>query len=440
MRNEIICGDALSVLKTLPDEYIQTCVTSPPYFGLRDYGTGQWEGGNLECEHKKNPPAFSEKTMAKSTIGAHANTGHAQEGYKTTCAKCGATRIDQQIGLENTPEEYINRLVEVFREVRRVLRPDGTLWLNIGDSYAGSMKGMGADGSCFAGEKQSTNRGSVGLNRIDWAKTGLKEKDLIGIPWMLAFALRADGWYLRQEIIWQKPNCMPESVEDRCTKSHESLFLFAKSAYYYYDAESIKEPARDWGTRDRSQGKYTSGVVPISGGAHHGLTNSNNASTGRNKRSVWTISTMNYSEAHFATFPPKLVEPCILAGSSVRACEICNAPWKRIVEHIPMLIRNGPKAGGYGSRTTDDLSGTMLAPAETRTIGWEPTCKHKNKGIGKSIVLDPFMGAGTVALVAIQHGRDYLGIELNPKYVSLAQKRIACVQPDLWTVEGEVAV
>ena len=252
MTHAILQGDVRSQLATIDDNSIRCCVTSPPYFGLRDYG------------------------------------------------------MDEQIGLERDPEAFVDTLVGVFRDVRRVLTPDGTLWVNIGDSYAGS--GKGPEGNLNKGKDarylEPIHGGVV--------PSGMKQKDLIGIPWMLAFALRKDGWYLRQDIIWHKTACMPESVKDRCTKNHEYLFLLSKSRSYYFNAEAIKTPAKqDWGTRDRSNGKYHnegSGLQP-----HSRLTKSY---TTANKRSVWTIAPSNYKGAHFATFPPALVEPCILAGSA----------------------------------------------------------------------------------------------------------------------------
>ena len=255
MKDTILFGDARETLSAFIDK-ARMCVTSPPYYGLRNYGDEE-----------------------------------------------------KQIGQEETPEEYISNLVEVFREVRNVLTDDGTLWVNIGDSYYNYRPGKG----------QALNKQTVASNDQDLPQKcarrgnkldGLKEKDLIGIPWMLAFALRADGWYLRQDIIWHKPNPMPESVRDRCTKAHEYMFLLSKNKKYYYDNEAIKEPAKDWGTRDRTKGKYHnqgSGLQP-----HSGLTKSYPK---KNKRSVWSISPRPYKGAHFAVFPPELIEPCILAGS-----------------------------------------------------------------------------------------------------------------------------
>lgn len=244
MMDKIYQGNAVEVLKTFPEQSVDCCVTSPPYYGLRDYGTGKWVGGNPNCPHRRMSKC-SDKTI----------TGHAQESlkgnvgdaiYKRVCPLCGAVREDKQIGLEETPEQYIDRLVNVFREVKRVLKDDGTLWLNIGDSYWGS----GSRGYDFtdkfteASKLQEGSKGTINLSNIpklvgnvDW----YKNKDLIGIPWMLAFALRNDGWYLRQDIIWHKPNPMPESVKDRCTKSHEYIFLLSKQPKYYFDHEAIQE-------------------------------------------------------------------------------------------------------------------------------------------------------------------------------------------------------
>lgn len=255
----ILNGDCIEVLKTLREESVDCCVTSPPYYNLRDYG------------------------------------------------------VEGQIGLEKTPAEYISKLVLVFREVKRVLKDDGTLWVNIADSYAGSGKGAAHYMESF---KQGTNKGSVDQKNLQraYVGNGIKQKDLIGIPWMLAFALRADGWYLRQDIIWHKPNPMPESVTDRCTKSHEYIFLLSKSKKYYYNNERIKEQCvqGDNNIRDRDNTKLNNCPGRTRMG---GLTR--NDYKYRNKRDVWTVSTKPYKGAHFATFPPDLIEPCVLAGCPV---------------------------------------------------------------------------------------------------------------------------
>jgi len=294
--NTIIQGDVREVLKTLPDKSIHCCVTSPPYYGLRDYG------------------------------------------------------VEGQVGLEETPEEYVENMVEIFRRVRRVLRDDGTLWLNLGDSYNGS----GGSGGDF-------NKGGLkeGQPKYPGRKiAGLKPKDLIGIPWRVAFALQADGWWLRQDIIWHKPNPMPESVTDRCTKAHEYIFLLSKSQHYYYDHEAISEPYASKAEKPRNKAKERYNDSYKGGRWSEGVRDYYSAGK-RNKRSVWTVATKPFKEAHFAVFPPALIEPCILAGCP---------------------------AGG--------------------------------------VVLDPFMGSGTTALVAFEHERNYLGIELNPEYIKLANRRL----------------
>ena len=308
MRDTILFGDCKKTLSEFLPQSARTCVTSPPYYGLRDYGTATWVGGDPNCNHRRDSKVKPE----------NCNTGHKNHDemygvgdaiYKTVCPKCGAIRQDSQIGLEETPEEYIESLVSVFRSVRDVLTDDGTLWVNLGDSYYNYRPGKGQ-----SYPKQSVSKTKQDLpdecnkrgNKLD----GLKEKDLIGIPWMFAFAMRSDGWYLRQDIIWHKPNPMPESVRDRCTKSHEYIFLFSKNKKYYYNNEAIKEPAKDWGTRDRTNGKYHNegtGLQP-----HSGLTKSYPT---KNKRSVWSVTVKPYKEAHFATYPPDLIEPCIKAGS-----------------------------------------------------------------------------------------------------------------------------
>ena len=341
-------GAALAVLRGLPSESVHCVVTSPPYYGLRSY-------------------------LAD---------GHEDKG--------------QEIGLEPTPDAFIAELVAVFREVRRVLRDDGTLWLNIGDSYAMSTKG-----SSGKGEKQLTNAGTQIEDRRWRIPTGVKAKDLIGIPWMLAFALRADGWYLRQEIIWHKPNPMPESVTDRCTKAHESLFLLSKRPTYYYDAAAIKEPSVRPGDVQTFGGeKARSGIIDENdprfrnGSEQWGRVLT--CGETRNKRSVWTVPTQPYSGAHFATFPPEIPRCCIRASTSERgACPQCGCQWRRI---------------GKGNIN--------------RTIGWEPTCKCGISETVAPLVLDPFSGAGTTALVACQLGRRAIGIELSAEYVALSEKRI----------------
>jgi len=313
----MLTGDCREVLKQMPDECVHCCVTSPPYFGLRDYGH------------------------------------------------------DGQIGLEQTPDAYVAELVAVFREVRRVLRDDGTLWLNLGDSYAASRSYQVPDN-----KNTACNEHHKGAHRVP---EGLKQKDLIGIPWRVAFALQADGWYLRQDIIWHKPNPMPESVMDRCTKAHEYVFLLSKSAKYYFDSEAIKEPAVTVGdTRHLRTDKSADARLSPSGRKKNGKPQGET----RNRRSVWTVATKPYKGAHFATFPPKLIEPCILAGCPATCCPVCGAS----------------------------------------------ACECGSSERIPGIVLDPFGGSGTTAEVATAHGRDVVLIELNPEYVLLQEKRVASVE------------
>lgn len=301
MKDIILQGNCLETLKGLPDASVDCCITSPPYYGLRDYGTGKWIGGNPTCPHRRTSN-FSERTI----------TGHAQEElrgnvgdaiYKTVCPLCGAIREDKQIGLEETPEEYIDRLVAVFQEVKRVLKPEGTLWVNIGDSYNGNKTGN---------TEVNKHKGVVTDSFKKKLWDGAKCKDLIGIPWLLAFALRNDGWYLRQDIIWHKPNPMPESVKDRCTKAHEYIFLLSKSPKYYFDYEAIQEDCNYPNSNGMKfggdkYGKDVKGFEIYSG-------NKYSANGKRNKRDVWSVTPAHYKEAHFATFPEELVKPMLLAG------------------------------------------------------------------------------------------------------------------------------
>jgi len=391
-------GDVLDVLRMMPDASVHCVVTSPPYWGLRDYGH------------------------------------------------------DGQIGLEPTPEAYVAKMVEVFREVRRVLRDDGTLWLNLGDSYAAQRGGTHQAAETLAGGKggktddgDRVNRGRFdGYNPTRNATAiGLKHKDLVGIPWRVAFALQADGWYLRQDIIWHKPNPMPESVTDRCTKAHEYIFLLTKSARYYYDAEAVKEPFADermgnpgaykWSyAADATTGKGIRGNGGPSTRMQSEGWNADGKVAGRNRRSVWTVTTKPYRGAHFATFPPALITPCILAGTSERGCcPKCGKPWERVVEarreydHVTTAAgksKTGPYAAqtGDGDGTHDIRHGVY---SHSTTIGWRPGCECGGEPV-PCTVLDPFVGSGTTAAVALEFGRRAILIELNTKYVELIRERL----------------
>lgn len=294
-------GEVLDILRLLPDESVNCCVTSPPYWGLRDYGTATWIGGDAECDHRGEPMRTRAYVNQNCGTGDDVKNAENCQFYKEQCPKCGAVRKDRQLGLERTPEEYVTRMVEIFREVRRVLKADGVLWLNLGDSYAGGGR-AGKDGvQKWGGIEKSDNR-KYGAPQV--VPSGLKPKDLVGIPWRVAFALQADGWWLRQDLIWHKPNPMPESVRDRCTKSHEYIFMLTKSARYYFDSDAIKENTESVCTRKRA-----------SAFRQQNESDSQTITTiGRNKRSVWTVTTKPFKEAHFATFPRDLIRPMIQAG------------------------------------------------------------------------------------------------------------------------------
>lgn len=378
--HRIIIGDCMEGMQTLPDASVHCCITSPPYWGLRDYG------------------------------------------------------VEGQLGLEATPDEFVAKMVEVFREVRRVLRDDGTLWLNLGSSYAGGG-GFCAD-SPSTEHSKSGKYGSTGaLVKGRPAPTGFKPKDMVPIPWMVALALQADGWYLRQDIIWAKPNPMPESVTDRCTKAHEYLFLLSKSARYFYDAEAVKEASEC----DRMRGPAEHPCPDTNGNS--GLSRRELQPT-RNRRSVWTIPTAPFSEAHFATFPPKLVEPCILAGTSEKGCcAKCGNPWERVTERTDTGKRysTGKSAEKNAAGLVTGFSGydNGQSSPSFRTTGWQPTCTC-NAEIVPATVFDPFGGSGTTAAVALLHGRNAILCELKPEYAAMAERRIGlAVRPDTYRDESK---
>ena len=356
---KLLEGDCRETLKTLPEQCVDTCVTSPPYFNLRDYGTAEWEGGDPFCPHTplvRNARTAPESPKQRSNVGSWTVT-------KGDCT-CGAKRIDSQIGLEDTPEGFVQQLVEVFREVRRVLRDDGTIWVNLGDTYAGNRTYQVPD----------SIRGDVGNSMpMHAASYGCKPKDLIGIPWMVAFALRNDGWFLRSDIIWHKLNPMPESVTDRPTKTHEYIFLLSKSEKYYYDAKAIEEPLTAGTDRYKySYGGAKSEALIEAGkngemGVRTRVMGMREVPTSRNKRSVWSVPVTPYQGAHFATFPEDLIRPCIRAGS---------------------------RPGG--------------------------------------VVLDTFGGSGTTGRVALDENRSAILCELNPKYAAMIRERNAIVEGDLF--------
>lgn len=546
--NRILLGDAIERLRELPDESVHCVVTSPPYWGLRDYGTGKWEGGDPKCKHKAGTarPDHSGGNL-KPSRGEQLSTLAYQIPQRQTCSKCGGRRVDRQIGLEAAPSQYIEKMKEVFREVRRVLRPDGLLCLNMGDSYVDGGRGT-ESGSTLEGTRDNQQE-SRKVRVRETASVDLPAKNLLGMPWRLALALQDDGWWLRQdvieevdfycpcgcgfileqavtrygqdrEIIWKKPNTMPESVFDRCTKSHEYVFLMAKSGdttfwthptkkgsrkkpkpdYVYEHRETgevLKAPPEGWTTKDRiwrrenlwrghdyfwdsvaiaedvmvgyrgstftgprdqaTKRRLGEGERKSSGNKHRKPGSARGvpdpyeiwgrkgsavagsipwSGTTRNKRSVWTITTEPFSEAHFATFPQELVETCILACTSEKGvCAACGAPWFRnsVSELVPTAKAvktavvdardHAADPNDQGSNRQKD--GHKPGHAHrTRTLGFQPTCDCKAPA-KPAVVLDPFMGAGTVALVSLRSGRSFMGVELNPDYVKMAERRIA---------------
>jgi len=421
----ILIGDVRERLKELPDQSVNCCITSPPYWGLRDYGTASWDGGDPSCDHQTSRSRGDDiKSGDKqgTSNGSRPNT-------QLVCQTCNAVRVDSQIGLEQTPEAFIAELVAVFHEVKRVLHDDGTLWLNIGDSYASFRDGKatpdttrGASLGTLVDKGKASNR-----KASTFANTSIKHKDLVGIPWMLAFALRADGWYLRQDIIWHKPNPMPESVRDRCTKAHEYIFLLSKSPQYYFDNEAIKEPSSQIGkTKIRFGGnKYGDNDDPKY------ATKSGNEYTDsgfRNKRDVWSVAVRPFKDAHFATFPTTLIEPCILAGTSKHGvCDKCKSQYERIMANgqTPERKTRDKTLGVYPDRkTTTRLNSVDMAVIPKTQIGWKQTCDCESSQPVPAVVLDPFFGAGTTGLVAQRHGRKWIGCELNPEYAAIATARI----------------
>lgn len=586
VRARVVLGHVLDGLRLLPERSVQCVVTSPPYWGLRDYGTAEWEGGDPACLHLRTESPRLVYGVGK-TRWQHANNGdelakalgmdagsaravtddirqrpiHPASG--AVCADCGAARVEPTVwggnpdcphewagiltpaangivsgamsgdtlnedsatrrprlsascglcgawrgalGLEPTPELYVEHMVEVFREVRRVLRDDGTLWLNMGDCYASPPSWGRGGGSTLKtpsqGEvggpphtrgvrtKPNTPHGAVGKgaglivpdgpNRAPLP--GLKPKDLVGMPWRVAFALQADGWWLRSDVVWSKPNPMPESVADRPTRSHEFVFLLAKGERYFCDMDAIREPFAEGTYKrilqegfDEQEGgpkDYAATGIDPSRSSRRGLENlapkvreafrAKTAETphlggrrqapepgepdafhplGRNKRTVWEIATEPFPEAHFATFPQALVLPMILAGTSERGCcPECGAPWRRVVEAEGGTIGRDWNQHARGDadlligHTKDDVAKRAAKDGTYRRfeVGWEPGCGHPDAAEPvPCIVLDPFVGSGTTLFVAAKNGRDSVGLELKEDYLRLILGRLAPMEADL---------
>lgn len=397
-RYKILCGDVREQLKKIPAGSVQVCVTSPPYFGLRDYGTATWEGGDPACDHAiLRSDGTIPGQLSKSTLnggkGGGAKLAATPMPFKSKCGRCGAMRIDRQIGVEESPQEYIDALVETFEQVRRVLRPDGTLWVNIGDSYSSG----GRKTTPVTQSINKTNQKSLRMETRPRPADNLKPKDMICIPWMLGMQLRDAGWYLRRDIIWHRVNPLPESVTDRPTKAHEYILLLSKSPSYYYDRDAIAEPIAESSQERLSQdienqtGSFRAhaGVTgkpmmkamkacmssPV-GGAKYGDSDDPHHATKsgkpfelkeiRNKRDVWSLPGAGVREDHFAAFPEEIPETAIKAGS----------------------------------RPND-------------------------------LVLDPFCGSGTTGFVALRLGRKFIGVELNPKFIKIAERRFVKAIPSL---------
>lgn len=431
---KLLHGDCRDVLRTLPDASVHCCVTSPPYYGLRDYGTAQWDGGDPDCDHLVKQAKRGNAGYTNGQGGSYASNLQAwgdrdvSSVYRDICGKCGARRIDRQIGLEATPGAFIATMVEVFREVRRVLRDDGTLWLNLGDSYSGSADSGGANGYRLNGAGNGRAGPAVRLQGLP--QKGAKPKDLLMMPARVALALQADGWWLRSDIIWAKPNPMPESVTDRPTTAHEHVFLLTKSPRYFFDADAVRESALDRtsGNVERIPRADRGGNPNHPGGQCGHIPYESNGS--RNIRNVWTIATAPYADAHFATFPPELAERCIRAGTSERGCcARCGAPWVRQTDVSYVQNRTGKtgRAEPTGSNGWDDGDYPNLSKVST-TTGWSPSCQC-GADVVRCTVLDPFAGAGTTGLVADRLGRDAVLIELNPAYSTMARNRIVADAP-----------
>lgn len=462
--------DCLQGLRELPNDVVQCVITSPPYWGLRDYGTASWEGGNdLDCNHiEKIQPQNLSKLADKYAPRKNPRNKNRQDNeeinyrqYKQSCGKCGAKRIDQQVGLEETPDEYIQKMVEISHEVKRVLRKDGTLWLNLGDSYSSSPAGN-KEPSGFSQTLPSRRKHGVGPETVDIPKKvhGLKPKDLIMMPARVALALQADGWWIRSDIIWHKPNPMPESCTDRPTSTYDHIFLMAKSENYYYDAYAIKEPA---GLNTHARGNGINPKARISmptsagwdtrKGQSHGTINidrhenkikakrnKQNPSFSRatrmiveyrNKRNVWTVPVYPYSGAHFATYPPELIIPCILAGTSAKGCcPSCGAPWERVTDYKANYDRREPSHSAKGNPTKVDSTGWKTPTVKQK--GWQPTCSCGGDPI-PCIVLDPFLGSGTTMGECRKNDRIGIGFELNPDYEIFIIKRSMIEIPRLET-------
>jgi DNA modification methylase len=421
--------DVREALRGLPAESVHTVCTSPPYWGLRNYGTTPliWSGIS-SCDHDWGDPVIKKRTVggerdygsSDEAVGRGPPPGPSESHF---CSKCGAWRGD--LGLEPDPALFVEHLVEVFRDVHRVLRDDGTLWLNLGDTYWGGR-----------GQPE-----------------GLKQKDLVGVPWRVVLALQADGWWLRNAIVWQKANHMPNPVQDRFTCTYEFIFLLTKSQRYFFDLDAVRvphtygdydesgnfTPAQQWFEEGEGHRKMdqTEGQLGTHAGPPRRLGRGLYNPGGKNPGDVLQTPTQPFPGAHFAVFPPSVPERAILAGTSERGCcPTCGAPWRRVKEYGEREDTGAssgiaPELDARATRARDPSGrgGNVLAARPVLGVGWESTCQCGGQASGRPVVLDPFSGSGTTGMVALQLGRDYIGIDLNENYLEMAKARVLGEKP-----------
>ena len=422
--NTILQGEALEQLKTLPEKSINMCMTSPPYWALRDYGTASWDGGNPECDHKIKSGNF----VGPNSIMKQEQADRCKH-HKEICKRCGAKRVDKQLGLEATFDEYINKLCDIFDEVKRVLRDDGTCWVNIGDTYFGGGNNRGNKKTLS--KIQRGNKGAVGQVQMKWDNS-FQSKCLISIPFRFAIEMINRGWILRNTIIWHKPNCMPSSVKDRFTADFEYIFFFSKKKKYYFETQY--EPSQYEDREKRMKYGYNGTTTNDGYRNEFGKRSAKefaekNCKPFRNKRSVWKIKPKGFREAHFAVYPEELCETPLKAGCSAFVCVKCGNPKVLDIERegkSSSELMKGKDKSRFKSEQGKKQN--IRAPRESfeRKIiskGYKPTC-NCNAKFTSGIVLDPFFGSGTTGVVALKQGKKFIGIELNPEYIEIAEARI----------------